>query len=194
MVMICFLSSPNSGLMHTSSVYSGLQIHCAILHSNEAIKGRKTLFQYFDNVWSLMTIHVHSFFHPCVPPSQQNKPSLCRAVTGSTSEGWGRPIPGPHLRSPLETFEDCVHCGNKYHDSTMCPTTFTLERCTYCNGNRHSPTQCPSIIAQAFNYAPRVKATPIPIPPKPEEGVPTSSCYPERAIKPLPRRAREPRP
>jgi hypothetical protein len=115
-------------------------------------------------------------------------------VTGSTSEGWGRPIPGLRLRSPLETFEDCVHCGDKYHDSTMCPTTFTLERCTYCNGNRYSPTQCPSIIAQAFNYAPCVKATPIPISPKPEEGAPTSSRYPECAIKPLPQRAREPRP
>jgi hypothetical protein len=115
-------------------------------------------------------------------------------VTGSTSEGWGRPIPGPRLRSPLETFEDCVHCSDKYHDSTMCPTTFTLERCPYCSGNRHSPTQCPNIITQAFNYTPRVKADPIPIPPKPEEGAPTSSRYPERAIKPLPRRAREPRP
>ena len=84
------------------------------------------------------------------------------------------PIPGPHLRSPLEIFEDCVHCGNKYHDSTMCPTTFTLERCTYCNGNHHSPMQCPNIITQVFNYAQRVKATPILIPPKPEEGTPTS--------------------
>jgi hypothetical protein len=117
-----------------------------------------------------------------------------KPITRATSKGWGRPIPGPRLRNPLETFEDYVHCGDKYHDSTMCPTTFTLERCTYCNSNRHSPTQCPSIIAQAFNYAPRVKATPIPIPPKPEEGAPTSSRYPERAIKPLPRRAREPRP
>jgi hypothetical protein len=112
-------------------------------------------------------------------------------VTGSTPEGWGRPIPGPRLRSPLETFEDC---GDKYHDSTICPTTFTLERCPYCSSNCHSPTQCPNIIAQAFNYAPRIKADPIPIPPKPEEGTPTSSRYPERAIKPLPRRAREPRP
>ena len=115
-------------------------------------------------------------------------------VTRSISEGWGRPIPGPRLRSPLETFEDCIHCGDKYHDSTMCPTTFTLERCPYCSGNRHSPTQCPNIITQAFNYAPHIKADPIPIPPKPEEGAPTSSRYPERAIKPLPRRAREPRP
>jgi hypothetical protein len=96
-------------------------------------------------------------------------------VTGSTSEGWGRPIPRPCLRSPLEIFEDCIHCSDKYHDSTMCPTTFMLERCTYCNGNRHSPTQCPSIVTQAFNYAPHVKADPILIPPKPKEGTPTSS-------------------
>jgi hypothetical protein len=67
----------------------------------------------------------------------------------------------------------------------MCPTTFTLERCSYCNGNRHSPMQCPNIVTQAFNYAPCVKADPIPIPPKPEEGTPTSSRYLERAIKPL---------
>ena len=66
--------------------------------------------------------------------------------------------------------------------------------CSHCGGVYHSPTQCSVIISQAFDYAPRVKATPIPIPPKPEEGAPTSSRYPERAIKPLPRRAREPRP
>jgi hypothetical protein len=66
--------------------------------------------------------------------------------------------------------------------------------CTHCGGVYHPPTQCPIIVTQAFNYAPRVKVDPIPIPPKPEEGVPTSSRYPERAIKPLPRRAREPRP
>jgi hypothetical protein len=48
-------------------------------------------------------------------------------------------------------------------------------KCTHCGGVYHSPTQCPVIISQAFNYAPRVKATPIPIPPKPKEGMPTSS-------------------
>jgi hypothetical protein len=67
-------------------------------------------------------------------------------------------------------------------------------KCTHCGGVYHSPTQCPIIITQAFNYALRVKVDPIPIPPKPEEGTPTSSRYPERAIKPLPQRAREPRP
>jgi hypothetical protein len=115
-------------------------------------------------------------------------------VTGFSSKGWGMPIPGPRLRSPLETFKDCVHCGDKYHNSTMCPITFMPKRCPYCSGNCHIPTQCPNIITQAFNYVPRIKVDPIPIPPKPEEGVPTSSCYPERAIKPLPQRARESRP
>jgi hypothetical protein len=66
--------------------------------------------------------------------------------------------------------------------------------CTHCGGVYHLPTQCPVIVTQAFNYAPRIKADPIPIPPKPEASAPTSSRYPEHAIKPLPRRAREPRP
>jgi len=107
-------------------------------------------------------------------------------VTRSTPKGWGRPISGPRLRSPLETFDNCTHCGDKYHDSTMCPTIFTIKRCIYCNGNRHSPTQCLSIIAQAFNYVPRVKATPVPVPLKPKESAPTSNLYPECMIKPLP--------
>ena len=66
--------------------------------------------------------------------------------------------------------------------------------CTHCGGVYHSPTQCSVIIAQTFNYVPYVKATPIPISPKPKEGTPTSSRYSEYAIKPLPQRAREPRP
>jgi hypothetical protein len=66
--------------------------------------------------------------------------------------------------------------------------------CSHCGGVYHSPTQCPVIISQAFDYAPRVKVDPIPIPSKPEEGAPTSSRYPECVIKPLPQRAREPRP
>ena len=107
-------------------------------------------------------------------------------VTGFTSKGWGMPIPGPHLRSPLKTFEDCIHCGNKYHKSTMCPTTFTLKRCIYCNGNHHSPTQCPIIITQAYDYPPHIKVSPLPVPPKPEEEMLTFSQYPEHAIKPLP--------
>ena len=107
-------------------------------------------------------------------------------VTRFTSEGWEMPIPRPHLRSPLKTFDNCVHCGDKYHKSTMCPTTFTFERCTYCNGNCHSPTQCPTIILQAFNYPLHIKVSPIPVPPKPEEGTPTFNQYLEHTIKPLP--------
>jgi len=51
----------------------------------------------------------------------------------------------------------------------------THHECTHCGGVYHSPTQCPVIIAQASNYVPCVKATPIPIPLKPEEDTPTSS-------------------
>jgi hypothetical protein len=50
-------------------------------------------------------------------------------------------------------------------------------KCTHCGGVYHSPTQCPVIISQAFDYAPCIKATPIPIPPKPKEGMPTRMHY-----------------
>jgi hypothetical protein len=115
-------------------------------------------------------------------------------VTGFMPKDWEMLIPGPCLRSPLKTFNDCVHCGDKYHEFTMCPTTFTFERCNYYNSNHHSPMQCPTIISQAFDYLLRIKVSPIPIPPKPEEGMPTSNRYPEHTIKPLPLRARESRP
>ena len=66
--------------------------------------------------------------------------------------------------------------------------------CSHCGGVYHSPTQCPVIITQVFNYVLCIKAAPILIPLKPKEGAPTSSQYPECTIKPLPWRAREPRP
>jgi hypothetical protein len=43
-------------------------------------QGEEDVVPVFDNVQSLMAIHVHSFFHPYVPLSQQNKPSPCRAL------------------------------------------------------------------------------------------------------------------
>ena len=34
----------------------------------------------FDDIWPFMAIHVNPFLHPRVPPSEQEKPSLCRAL------------------------------------------------------------------------------------------------------------------
>jgi hypothetical protein len=68
--------------------------------------------------------------------------------------------------------------------------------CSHCGGVYHSPTQCPVIVSQVFDYVPRIKTAPTVSQylQKPKEGMPTSSLYPEHAIKPLPRRAGEPRP
>ena len=82
----------------------------------------------------------------------------------------------------------------------MCPTTFVAHRddahCeyTHCRGMYHSPTQCLVIITQAYDYLLRIKASSIPIPPKPKEGSAISTQYPEHMVKPLPKRAREPKP
>src|SRR5216683_5658933 len=122
------------------------------------------------------------------------------SVTESTLTGWGTSIPGPSLRSTLKTFDPCIHCNNIYHQSFMCPTTFVANRdnahyeCTHCRGIYHSPTQCPVIITQAYDYPPCIKTSPTAIPPKPKEGSLISSQYPERMVKPLPKRAREPKP
>ena len=97
-------------------------------------------------------------------------------VTKSTSTGWGMLIPRPSLRSAVETFDPCTHCDDVYHQSFMCPTTFVANRdnahqeCTHCGGIYHSPTQCLVIITQVHDYLPCIKASPIPIPPKPKEG------------------------
>src|SRR6266851_10339190 len=120
------------------------------------------------------------------------------SVTESTLTGWGTSIPGPSLRSALETYDPCVHCSDVYHQSFMCPSTFVANRdnacceCTHCRGIYHSPTQCPVIISQACDHPSCIKKSSILIPPKPEEGPLVSTQYPERVIKPLPRGLRNP--
>src|SRR6266851_6521050 len=68
-----------------------------------------------------------------------------------------------------------------------------MEECTYCQGPPHSPTQCPTIIQGAWSSLSQRQMSPIPIPPKPKEDASTDK-YPNCPIKPLPKRAREPRP
>ncbi len=68
-----------------------------------------------------------------------------------------------------------------------------MEECIYCQGPPHSPTQCPAIIQGAWSSPSQRQTLPIPIPPKPKEDT-TTDKYPDHPIKPLLKRARQPKP
>src|SRR6266851_511372 len=79
-----------------------------------------------------------------------------------------------------------------WRETRPCDPNQIMEECTYCQGPYHSPTKCPTIIKGAWSSPSQRQMLPIPIPPKPKEDV--TSRYPDHPIKPLPKRASEPKP
>ena len=117
MVMICFLSGPNSGSTRISSAHSGLQTHCTILHSNKAIKGRKTLLGY-STMSSLSWPSMYTLFFTlmCLHPSKtshrravhSDSPSLSANLTDGRICSLRARRNSLRVTSPVGTVDRCT--------------------------------------------------------------------------------------
>ena len=80
-----------------------------------------------------------------------------------------------------------------WRETRPCDPDQIMEKCAYCQGPPHSPTDCPTIVQGAGPSASQERTKPTCVPAKPKESS-TTDKYPDHPIKPLPKRAREPRP
>src|SRR6266851_7929332 len=126
-------------------------------------------------------------YHPeaVCPTTFQNIPSAAELLHHDA--GASVYSEGDVTRSTSSTGFITIRRETRPHDPDQ-----IMEECAYCQGPPHSPTECPTIINAAGPLASREpKPTRTLAKPRKRSNM---DAYPNRPIKPLPKRVREPRP